>query len=68
MAYILEIKERNIDTKTNLKPFQNQKKTNSKMKFKQYSFKLESKNSRSMNMLIKNFIPLNIFLIKRLCG
>ena len=31
MAYILEIKERNTDTKTNLKPFQNQLKTNRKI-------------------------------------
>ena len=31
MAYILEIKERNINTKTNPKPIENQLKTNNEM-------------------------------------
>jgi len=43
MAYILEMNECNLVTKTNPKPFQNQTNNDSKMVHTQYSFESESK-------------------------
>ena len=50
MAYILEMNECNLVTKTNSKPIQNQLKNNSKMNYKLNSWELESKWSRSFNI------------------
>ena len=55
MAYILKINERIIDTKTNLKPFQNQLKKNSKMDYKLYSYELVEETCRNRNSKIMNF-------------
>ena len=59
MAYILEINDRIIDTKTNPKPTQNQLKNDNKMGCKIYSCEIEFKCSSSPNTKILNFIPYN---------